>query len=109
MQAAITEAKRKAREAARGEEIQSLLHDWSEGEYATDEACRLWAERHNPYYRPWPIYNRGNYARRLAERTEGKPHPYVKLPALKTSAGIIRRLSEAIKKARAALNAVREC
>lgn len=107
MEAAIADAKRQARERARDAEIQSLLADWSAAEYAIDQACQQWREGHPAHrYVPWPIHKRGAYSRRLAERADGKLHPCVSLPALKSKAGMAKRIRKEIERARARMNEV---
>lgn len=107
MEAAIADAKRQARERAQDAEIQSLLAEWSAAEYAIDQECQRWSDCHHggDRYAPWPIYRRPGYARRLAERGDGL-HPHVKLPALKSKAGMAKRIRREIESARAYMNQV---
>lgn len=99
LQAEGRERERKAREAARAAEVVDLMRQWSEAEYLTDTAAAAWRNNNpRPAWEPHAIYKRGAYKRRLDERPErdaaGELHPYCRLPALKTTAGQIKRLRE---------------
>lgn len=104
------ERERAAREAGRSRQIQQLMAEWSEAEYATDLAAHAWRQSH-PWvsFVPQAIYARGCVDARLNDRKEGKPHRFCKLPALKTSAGQLRRLREYLATCAAELAAVRAC
>lgn len=104
------ERERKAREAARADEVQDLMRQWSAAQYATDAACQSWQDRNGPRaWKPYGIYTRGDYMRRLAERDEraarGELHPFCRLPQLKTSAGQAKRLRQYLAKCEQELKA----
>jgi hypothetical protein len=97
MDAAIAEAKRNAREKARDEAITGLLERWSAAEWQADERAAAWIGQ----YAPAEAYTRGPYraSYRLRDRTPDQPHPRVRLPVLKSRAGIVRRLEREAAKA----------
>ena len=93
LEAERRERERKAREAAKREDVQRLLREWSEAEYAIDQAVADWHDRNG--WRSWlprPIYNRPFARQRLEDRDAGKVHCYCVLPALKTANGQAKRL-----------------
>jgi hypothetical protein len=104
------ERERKAREASRANDVQALLAQWTTIEFEMDRLCAAWHAAH-PWQRlPYGIYQRDpqcNAAERFKRLAEGKSHPFVRIPALKTKNGQIKRLTDKLAAARLMLAQIR--
>lgn len=91
--AEVRAAERQARQAAQAAEVQALLRQWSDAEYATDTAIDAWYFLNGwKRWLPGPIYKRPGARDRLRDQKPGELHPFVRLPALKSVAGQVKRL-----------------
>lgn len=97
---------RAAREAARTDAVAAAVAELSAIEYAIDAACQQWRAAHvGQRWEPYHVYRRPSAGQRLADRQP--THPYIRLPQLKTPAGIVARLRKQIGAAEAVLAQVR--
>jgi hypothetical protein len=106
LEAAAADRARAAREAARADAVAAAMAELTAAHYAIDEACQAWRDLHpGQSWAPYHVYRRQQAAARLADR---KPvHPYVRLPELRTAAGIVARLRREIRAAADVLCQVR--
>ena len=106
LEAAAADRARAAREAARALTVSAALDELSAAHYAIDEACQAWRDLHpGQTWAPYHVYRRQQAAARLADRQP--THPYVRLPQLRTAAGIVARLRREIRAAADVLDQVK--
>lgn len=106
LEAEAAERARAAREAAKAEAVAAAVAELSGLEYAIDAAVQGWRASHPGHrWEPYHVYRRPSAAARLADRQS--PHPFVRVPQLKTAAGIAARLRLQARKAAAVLDEVR--
>jgi len=106
LEAAAADRARAAREAARQDAVAAAVAELSAIEYAIDAAAQSWRAAHTGQrWEPYHVYRRPSAGLRLADR---QPiHPFVKVPQLKTSAGIVARIRKEIGRGRHVLDEVR--
>jgi len=106
LEAAAADRARAAREAARQADVAAAVAEWSAVEYAVDAAVQNWRDSHyGQSWEPYYVYRRSGAAARLADRQP--VHQCVRVPQLKTAAGIIARVRKEIGRARNVLDEVR--
>jgi hypothetical protein len=106
LEAAAADRARAARETARALTVSAALDELSAAHYAIDEACQAWRDLHpGQTWAPYHVYRRQQAAARLADRQP--THPYVRLPQLRTAAGIVARLRREIRAAGDVLDQVK--
>lgn len=106
LEAAAADRSRAAREAAKQAHVADAVAQLSAVEYAIDAAVESWRDAHaGQRWEPYHVYRRPGAARRLAERQP--THPCVRLPELKTAAGILARIQKQTKAAEWILAEVR--
>lgn len=106
LEAAAAERSRVAREAAKADAVRAAIAEWSATEYAIDAAVQSWRDSHaGQRWEPYYVYRRSQAGQRLADRSP--VHPYVRVPELKTAAGIIARVRRKTAAAAAVLEQVR--
>lgn len=107
LEAAAAERVRAAREKARQADVASAVQELSAVEYAIDAAVESWRDNHaGQRWEPYHVYRRPGAARRLADRQP--VHQCIRIPQLKTAAGILARVRKEIRTAAAVLAEVRE-
>jgi hypothetical protein len=106
LEAAAADRARAAREAARQDAVAAAVAEWSAVEYAVDAAVQNWRDAH-PWQRfePYQVYRRPGAAARLADRQP--VHQCIRVPQLKTAAGILTRVRKETARARHVLDEVR--
>lgn len=107
LEAAAADREHRAAIAAQSSEVLALVRQWSATEYAIDTAVADW-HYCNPRARwqPPAVFRRTGAAERLADRREGRAHPFCTVPALVTTSGQAKRLRKYLAAARAELAAV---
>lgn len=105
LEAAAAERTKAAREAARQADVAAAVAEWSALEYAIDAAVESWRAAHPGQWEPYQVYRRPGAGRRLDDRQPISP--VVKVPELKTAAGILAAVRRKIAAARAVLEEVR--
>lgn len=106
LEAAAADRTRAARETARQADVAAAVAELSAVEYAIDAAVESWRDSHaGQRWEPYHVYRRPGAARRLADRQP--VHQCVRIPQLKTAAGIIARVRKQTKAAEYVLAEVR--
>lgn len=106
LEAAAAERARVAREAAKQDAVAAAVAELSAIEYAIDAAAELWRDAHpGQSWQPYHVYRRARAGERLRDRQP--VHPYIRVPELKTAAGIVARIRRQIRAAAAVLSEVR--
>lgn len=106
LEAAAAERSRQARELANQNAVAAVVAEWSAVEYAVDAAVQSWRAAHPcQRWEPYHVYRRPSAGLRLDNRQP--VHPFVKVPEMKTAAGIIGRIRRKIAAAQAVLDEVR--
>jgi hypothetical protein len=105
---AAKERERQAKAAAEALEVQKALAAWSEAEYQADQLAANWMRNHPGQYKPYPVYKRSCAPERLAARSAGKLHPYIRVPALKTAKGQLRVINNKLANAKATAEEIRQ-
>ena len=106
LEAAAADRARAARAAARQADVAAAVAEWSAVEYAVDAAVQNWRDAH-PWQRfePYQVYRRPGAAARLADRQP--VHQCIRVPQLKTAAGILARVRKETARARHVLDEIR--
>ena len=105
LEAAAADRARAARDTARQADVAAAVAELSAVEYAVDAAVQNWRDgHHGQRWEPYQVYRRPGAAARLADRQA--IHQCVRVPQLKTAAGILARVRRDIARARHVLNEV---
>ena len=106
LEAAAADRARAARDASRQADVAAAIAELSAVEYAIDAAVQSWRDSHaGQRWEPYHVYRRPGAARRLADRQP--VHQCIRVPQLKTAAGILARVRKEIRTAAAVLAEVR--
>ncbi len=106
LEAAAADRARAARDAARQADVAAAVAELSAVQYAIDAAVESWRNSHiGQRWEPYHVYRRPGAASRLADRQP--VHQCVRVPELKTAAGILARVRKQIKAAEYVLAEVR--
>jgi hypothetical protein len=99
LETAAAERARAARETAKQADVAAAVAELSAVEYAIDAAVQNWRDgHHGQRWEPYHVYRRPGAAARLADRQP--VHQCVRVPQLKTAAGILARVRKEIVRAR---------
>jgi hypothetical protein len=106
LEAAAADRARAARATARQADVAAAVAEWSAVEYAVDAAVQNWRDAH-PWQRfePYQVYRRPGAAARLADRQP--VHQCIRVPQLKTAAGILARVRKETARAHHVLDEIR--
>jgi hypothetical protein len=105
LETAAADRARAARAAARQADVAAAVAEWSAVEYAVDAAAQNWRDAH-PWQRfePYHVYRRPGAAARLADRQP--VHQCIRVPQLKTAAGVLARVRKETARARHVLEEI---
>ena len=105
LEAAAAERARAARETAKQADVAAAVAELSDVEYAIDAAVESWRDSHiGQRWEPYHVYRRPGAAARLADRQP--VHQFVRVPQLKTAAGILARVRKDFARARHVLDEI---
>jgi len=106
LETAAAKRARAARETAKQADVAAAVAELSAVEYAIDAAVESWRDSHiGQRWEPYHVYRRPGAARRLADRQP--VHQCIRVPQLKTAAGILARVRKQTKAAEYVLAEVR--